>query len=248
MNTTPRRALDTTGFWLMLGLALLFGVNNVLIKLGNGGLQPVIFAGLRSLIAALAIALWMAWRGIPARLDLWRPGLLMGLLFSSEFVFLFIALDHTSVVRASSIFYAMPLWLALAAHVLFPGERLTPWRGAGFLLGFAGVVLTFAGRAGGFGDGTPWGDLAALVAGLSWAEIVVVSRRGALGHCAAETQLLWQTAVSALLLCAAAPRRRNRSNVRKISCAVSVCTKSPGRRGRKSALAILNSCAILHPS
>ena len=205
MATVTRRPLDMTGFWLMTGLALLFGANNVLIKLGNEGLQPVFFAGLRSAIAAVALLAWMRWRGIALRLDLWRAGVLMGLCFTVEFLLLFVALDLTSVVRASSIFYAMPIWLALVAHFLVPGERLTPVRFAGFLLGFGGVVLTLAGRAGGLGEGTLAGDLAALVAGMAWAAIVVVSRRSQLGGTAPETQLAWQTLVSAVVLIALAP-------------------------------------------
>lgn len=205
MIPASRRPLDATGFWLMLGLALLFGANNLMIKLGNQGLQPVFFAGLRSVIAGVALAVWMGWRRIPLRLDLWRAGLVMGLCFSAEFVLLFIALDQTSVVRASSLFYAMPIWLALAAHFLFPGERLSGPRALGFLLGFAGVVLTLAGRSGGLGDGSLWGDLAAVVAGMAWAAIVVVSRKTALGSAAPETQIQWQVLVSAVLLCALAP-------------------------------------------
>ena len=200
-----RRPLDTAGFWMMLGLALLFSVNNVLIKLGNGGLQPAFFAGARSAVALVALSGWMIWRGIAFRPDLWRQGLMAGLLFSSEFLFLFVALDHTSVVHASSIFYAMPIWLAMAAHFLFPGERLTPVRFAGFLLGFAGVVLSLAGRGGDTGDGGFWGDMAALIAGMSWAGIVVVSRLTRFGQSAAETQIFWQVAVSAPLLCALSP-------------------------------------------
>lgn len=189
----------------MFGLAMLFGANNVLIKLGNQGLQPVFFAGARSVVAALAVGGWMAWRRIPVRYDLWRPGLLIGALFSAEFLLLFVALDHTSVVRASSIFYAMPIWLALAAHFLFPGERLTPVRFLGFLMGFAGVVLTFAGRANVSEAGNIWGDLAALVAGISWAGVVVVSRLTRLGTTAPTTQIFWQLVVSAFALCALAP-------------------------------------------
>jgi len=201
-----RRSLDTAGFWMMLGLAVLFSVNNVLIKLGNGGLQPAFFAGARSAVALVALSGWMVWRGISFRPDLWREGLMAGLLFSSEFLFLFVALDHTSVVHASSIFYAMPIWLALAAHFLFPGERLTPVRLLGFLLGFAGVVLSLTGRGGGTGgDGGLLGDLAALVAGMSWAGIVVVSRKTRFGQSAAETQIFWQVVISAPLLCALSP-------------------------------------------
>ena len=40
----------------------------------------------------------------------------MGMLFAGEFMFLFTALDLTTVARASVIFYTMPLWLALIGH------------------------------------------------------------------------------------------------------------------------------------
>lgn len=205
MSPPLRRPLDLAGFWLMLGLALLFGANNVMIKLGNDGLQPVFFAGVRSLIAIVTLGGWMALRGIRLRLDLWRPGLMLGGFFSLEFLLLFAALDNTSVVRASALFYAMPIWLALFGHFLFPGERLTPVRFAGFLLGFAAVVLTLAGRAGGLGEGNLAGDLAALFGGLSWAAIVVVSRTTPIGAAAPETQIFWQVLVSGIVLTAAAP-------------------------------------------
>lgn len=204
MTIPTRRPLDTQGFWLMLGLALLFGANNLLIKLGNEGLQPAFFAGVRSIVALGFLVLWMRLRGLSPRLELWGVGVLAGLLFSGEFLFLFLALDHTSVVRASSLFYAMPIWLALAAHFLFPGERLTPKRALGFVLGFSGVVLTVAGR-GGAGEGGILGDLAAIVAGMCWAGVVVVSRKTRFGTASAEAQIFWQVLVSAVLLTATAP-------------------------------------------
>lgn len=204
MAPTPRRPLDAQGFWLLLFLATLFSVNNLLMKLGNQGLQPVFLAGMRSAIAVAALAIWMRWRGIPARLDLWRPGVLLGLVFSAEFLFLFLALDNTSVVRTASIFYAMPIWLALAAHFLFPGERLTPTRLAGFMAGFAGVLLTLWGRGEAEAGGLA-GDLAALLASFGWAGVVLVSRLTRIGQTAPETQIGWQVAVSAVVLTTLAP-------------------------------------------
>lgn len=204
MTIPDRRPLDSQGFWLMLGLATLFGVNNLMIKYGNQGLQPVFFAAVRSLVAVVFLAGWMQVRGLAFRLDLWRQGLLAGLLFSCEFFFLFLALDHTSVVRASALFYAMPIWLALAGHFLFPGERLTPRKSLGFALGFAAVVLTFSGR-GDVGDAGIWGDLAATLAGMSWAGIVVVSRKTRFGTASPEAQIFWQVITSAVLLMALAP-------------------------------------------
>ena len=201
-----RRPLDLAGFWMLLGLGFVFGANNVLIKLGNDGLQPVFFAAMRSVVAGAALGLWMYWRRIVFRVDLWRSGLLIGAAFAAEFFLLFIALDHTTVVRASVLFYAMPLWLAMAAHFLFPGERLTARRVLGFGLGFAAVVLVLAGQAGGVaGDGSLAGDLAALGAGICWAAIVICARLTPLQATPPETQLFWQLLVSAPLLMALAP-------------------------------------------
>lgn len=197
-----RRPLDMAGFWMLLGLATLFGANNLLIKLGNEGLQPVFFAAMRSLLAGVALVVWMWWRRIGFRFDLWRGGLLVGAAFGAEFFLLFIALDNTTVVRASVMLYAMPLWLALAAHFLFPGERLTPLRITGFLIGFAAVVMVIATQAanGAGGGGSLPGDLAALVAGMFWAGIVLCVRLTRLQEVAPETQLFWQLLVSAPLL------------------------------------------------
>ena len=202
-----RRPLDLAGVWMLLGLALIFGTNNLLIKLGNEGLQPVFFASMRSLLAVAALIGWMLWRRIAFRLDLWRGGLLVGAAFSAEFFLLFIALDNTTVVRASVIFYAMPIWLALAAHFLFPGERLTLSRAAGFLIGFVAVALVLATQAPGTAptDSTLMGDLAALAAGIFWASIILCVRLTRLQEAAPESQLFWQLLVSAPLLLALAP-------------------------------------------
>lgn len=200
-----RIPLDRAGFWMLLTLAVLFGANNMLIKMGNDGLQPVFFAAMRSLVAGLALYAWMRLRAIPLRLDLWRGGVLIGLAFSAEFFLLFIALDQTTVVRASVIFYAMPLWLALMAHVLFPGDRLTWTRLAGFGLGFSGVVLTLVTGHEALSGGSLRGDLAALLGGICWALIIVCARLTKLQDTAPETQLMWQFAVSAPVLMALAP-------------------------------------------
>ncbi len=202
-----RRPLDLAGFWMLLGLAFVFGANNVLIKLGNEGLQPVFFAAARSVLAGAVLAAWMAWRRISFRPELWRAGLLIGSAFAAEFFFLFIALDLTTVVRASVLFYAMPLWLAVAAHFLFPGERLTAPRMLGFGLGFAAVVLVLAGQAPGeaLAGQSLAGDLAALAAGMCWAAIVICARLTPLQAAPPETQLFWQLLVSAPLLMALAP-------------------------------------------
>lgn len=205
MTPDTRRPLDRAGVAILLALSVLYASNNLLVKLGTDAFHPVFMAAARSAVGLVALWGWMLWRGTPFRFDLWGPGLLIGACFAAEFFFLFIALDLTTVVRAVILIYAMPLWTALAGHFLFPGERLTPVRFAGFLTGFAGVAVTLVGQAGGAGGGNLAGDLAALAGGASWTAIVIVARRTRIAEAQPETQLFWQLLVSAPLLMALAP-------------------------------------------
>ena len=52
-----------------------------------------------------------------------------------------------SVSRASVIFYSMPVWFALMAHVALPGERITRLRGIGLIGGGATHVVRVAAGA-----------------------------------------------------------------------------------------------------
>ncbi|MCW8843800.1 MAG: DMT family transporter, partial [Rhodobacteraceae bacterium] len=110
--------IDTFGAVALLSFAVVLAFNQVVIKVTNGGFGPVFAAGLRSLIGLVCIVLWIALRRKPLRLtrDLVLPGLLVGGCFTFEFICLFIALDMTTVARASVIFYSMPVWLALMGH------------------------------------------------------------------------------------------------------------------------------------
>ena len=198
--------IDAFGAVSLIGFALLLGFNQVVIKVTNEGLQPVFFAALRSLGGAAVIWLWIRWRGIPLSLPrrTWRAGLLIGAVFAVEFILLFLALDLTSVTRVSVIYYSMPIWMALAAHVLIPGERLTPVKAAGLALAFAGVVVALVSRVAQPGEGGLLGDLLALGAAMTWAAIPLIVRVSELRTLRPEVQLLWQLVVSAPLLFVAA--------------------------------------------
>lgn len=200
-----RRDIDMGGTALLIFLMVILAVNQVVIKLTNEGLQPVFAAGLRSLGAVVVIWGWMRFRG--HRLDfakgtLW-PGLLIGLIFSVEFLALFLALDLTTVTRVSVIFYSMPVWMALTAHFVLPGERLTRVRLAGLSLAFAGVAWAIVDRSGFGGEASLMGDLAALIGALGWMGVSLVPRLTTLSRTRFEMQMFWQVAVSAPVLLAA---------------------------------------------
>jgi drug/metabolite transporter (DMT)-like permease len=73
----------------------------------------------------------------------------------------------------------MPLFVLTLAHFLLPGSRLTPYRIAGFAVGFSGVVIIIGPEAlSGLSDNsTLWGALAVLAAALSYAFNSIYARR-----------------------------------------------------------------------
>lgn len=184
----------------LVAFSLVLGFNQVVVKVSNDGMQPVFAAGVRSFIALTALLIYMRLRGIR-----WRvpptgigPALLIGALFSIEFIGLYKALDLTSVARVSIIFYSMPVWLALVAHFTLPGERLTPVRAAGLVLAMAGVAVAMADRQG--GQAGLAGDLFALGGALGWAGVALTVRLTSISEQTAEEQLAWQLAVSGPML------------------------------------------------
>jgi len=197
--------LDAFGVVGLTGFALLLAFNQVVIKVTNGGLQPVFFAGLRSAGAVICIALWCRWRGISVRGDrsIALAGLATGTIFAFEFLCLFIALDLTTVSRTAVIFYSMPVWMAILAHLFVPGDRLTGAKTLGLALCMAGVALAMMQRSG--GTASLWGDLAALGAAWGWAATAMMAKASPLRRLPPEGQLLWQVAVSAPILLLLAP-------------------------------------------
>ncbi len=200
-----KRSIDRSGAIAMIAFATLMAVNQVVIKLTGAGFGPVFQAGLRSAIGVIVLVIWMRARGIrfglPSGVLLW--GIVNGLFFSFEFICLYLALDLTLVSRASIIFYSMPIWLALAAHLWLPGERLGGVRALGLGLAMAGVVLALMDRSG--GQASLLGDILALFGALFWAAIALVLRLTSLSRAVPEMQLLVQVVVSVPVLLGLAP-------------------------------------------
>lgn len=197
--------MDLFGATALIAFALHLAFNQVVIKVTSGGFSPVFAAGLRSAGAVVILLIWMRLRGVGLALPraAWWPGVVAGLLFALEFTCLFIALDITTVSRASVIFYSMPVWLALIAHYVLPGEQLSRLKVVGLLLAMSGVALALSDRSGGQ---VSWaGDLLALTAALCWAGIVLCVRITPLAKVPPAQQLMMQVVVSAPILLLIAP-------------------------------------------
>ena len=73
---------------------------------------------------------------------LW-PGVLAGLLFAIEFVFIFAGLATTDAARMVVFVYLAPCITAFGLHFLVPQERLSARQWAGVLVAFGGVAVAF---------------------------------------------------------------------------------------------------------
>ena len=197
--------IDTFGAVALVFFALNLAFNQVVIKVTNGGFNPVFAAGIRSLGAVVVLIIWMKLRGVsfgfPRNARLWA--VLSGLLFTFEFTCLFIALDTTTVSRASVIFYSMPVWVTIAVNFMLPDEKLTRLKVTGLALAMGGVAVALSDRSGGHVSWT--GDLLALTAALCWAGIALLVRTTPLENVPPAQQLMCQVAISGPLLVLLSP-------------------------------------------
>jgi drug/metabolite transporter (DMT)-like permease len=101
------------------------------------------------------------------------------------------------------LLYTSPFVVAVGAHFLIPGDRLTTAKLAGLCLAFAGVAVVLIGReetTGGRGP-TLLGDLLCLGAAFAWGALTLNIRATRLATVAAERVTFIQLAISGVLLC-----------------------------------------------
>ena len=193
-----RKHPDAFAFQVMLGLCLIWGCQQVLIKWAAANIAPVMQAALRSGIAAVMVGLLICWRGGWTQVGpTWRGGLLAGALFGLEFLFIAEGLKLTSAAHMSVFLYTAPVFTALGLHLLLPSERLRLLQWLGIVLAFGGIAMAFAGGLS-FDqlDGRVLlGDALGVLAGLAWGATTVVVRASRLSEAPVTLTLFYQLAV-----------------------------------------------------
>jgi drug/metabolite transporter (DMT)-like permease len=196
--------LDSIAVATLLACCTIWGLGQVAIKLTLAEIPPLLQAGARSAGAALLLLVWMRWRGerLQFGAGAWRGGLLVGLLFAAEFGCMFYGLQFTTASRMVVFLYTAPFVVALGMPFIAHSERLTRWQLAGLLIAFAGVVWAFAeGFTTVRGGPRQWlGDALGITAAALWGATTLALRATAVSRVSAEMALLYQRAVSALLL------------------------------------------------
>lgn len=197
--------LDALAITLLLVCCAFWGYQQILIKSTLAEVPPLWQAFLRFGGATIVLLLWCAARGIPLwRADgSWRGGLLVGTLFSLEFVCIYLGLRFTSASRVTIFLYTSPFVVALLLPRLVPGEHLRRQQWLGLVLAFGAVALAFSE---GLSQQTPthagsWrGDLLALLGGLFWGLTTLAVKATAVARLCAEKAQLYQVAVTSLVL------------------------------------------------
>jgi len=200
MNRRDR--LDLLAFAVMFSLCLLWGFNQVLVKIANAGISPLLQAGLRSTGAGLLVWAWAAARGIRMfdRDGSLIPGIVAGLLFAGEFALIFWGLEFTTASRTVIFIYTSPFVVALGAHLFVPGEKLRIVQVMGLIGAFAGVAFAFSS-----GLTLPThqqliGDAMILGGAVLWGATTVLVKATRLATITPAKTLFYQLAVSAIIL------------------------------------------------
>lgn len=192
-----RKPIDLTAAGIMVVLTLIWGTQQVAIKLAAPQMSAILQMGLRSGVSGLAtlgVALWRGESGWINRATL-VPGLLIGVFFGLEFVFAGEALRYTSASHVTIYLYSAPIIAAVALGWLHPSERMRPDQWLGVVIAFSGVIIAF------FGKGDPaaypamrLGDALALGGAVAWAITTLVLRGSNLANAPAPVTLFYQLA------------------------------------------------------
>lgn len=176
------RAANFSDWIALLALTAMWGTAFMFNELALAAFPPSVLVGGRICIATVILVVYMHAQGIalPTSARAWTPMLLMAVLGNvMPFHLIAWAQQHIDSSLAGILMAVMPLFVLTLAHFFLPGSRLTPYRIAGFVIGFAGVVVIIGPEAlGGLSNNMAlWGTIAILGAAMSYSVNSIYARR-----------------------------------------------------------------------
>lgn len=192
-----RKSLDAQASGLMVILCIVWGIQQVVLKIAAPDISPIMQIAIRSgLSAILVFPLIKLQQGIHLYSKAYLiPGVWLAFLFSAEFVFVAEALRFTSASHTVVLLYTAPIFVALGLHWKLPSERLSVVQWGGIFIAFSGIVLSFVGREQKAGidlQQVLFGDALALCAGVMWALTTISLRLTKLGDAHPTQTLFYQ--------------------------------------------------------
>lgn len=185
-----------------------WGLQYVCVKITNTGISPVLQGGLRSAFAAVLLYLWMLYKKEPffEKDNSFLPGILLGLLFSVEFILVYLGISLTNASRAAIFLYTSPFFVAIGAQLFLPNEKMRSLQVIGLFCAFIGVIVAFSESLfGATGQSLMTsnmfiGDLLILIGAVLWGASTVLIKASSLANTRPSKTLLYQLVLSGVLL------------------------------------------------
>jgi drug/metabolite transporter (DMT)-like permease len=177
---TQRRDMDLTGASLALLISLFWGISPVTVKIAFQDIAPIRLAVWRFALGGVVIMLWgwLTGRLRDFRLESHeiRPLVIVGVILALQVGCTNFGTRLTSAAHAAVILNSYAVHIVVLAHFLIPGDRLTPRRLSGILVGYAGILALFVRQPEGAGV-TLVGDLLVFASSVLLAERTVYLAR-----------------------------------------------------------------------
>jgi drug/metabolite transporter (DMT)-like permease len=176
--TTPKRRLQT-----LLAFAtvyLIWGSSYLAIRVGVRELPPALFAGVRFVVAGLALGAYARLTGqaFPRTRDEWQTIVVVGLLLMAGGNGLVVWGEQwVPSGMAALIVASVALWIAYFGTLGPQGERLPARATWGLIVGFGGVAALIAPKGGAYTWELLLGEFAVLLAAMFWAGGTIYARR-----------------------------------------------------------------------
>jgi drug/metabolite transporter (DMT)-like permease len=201
-DLNEKQALDLTAMAMLVVLCASWALQQVTIKVANPGVSPILQSGIRSVGATVLVLIWMALRREPMLErdgTLWW-GIAAGLLFAGEFLLIYRGLELTHASRAVIFLYMSPFVVALGAQLFIPGEHLRMIQVVGLCCAFAGIAVAFRESLSFPTHRMLIGDVMLVGAAVLWGATTVLVKASPLARINPAKTLLYQLAVSAIVL------------------------------------------------
>lgn len=194
----------------LFGLAMVWGVSFLLVKLGLESMRPTTLVFIRAASAAVTLVLVTVCsrrRLVPPTVRRRLPDLCVMAILYSIIPWSAIGVGELTVSSgmASILNVTAPLWTALFAFLVTPTERPGKLTVAGLALGLAGTVILVVPSLVGGGSGSVVGALALLVGAMSTAAAYIYQRRRLIGVPPLRIAVWQMIFASAIMAVVAAP-------------------------------------------
>lgn len=201
-DLNKNQVLDLTAMAILVVLCASWALQQVTIKVANHGVSPILQSGIRSVGATVLVWIWMAVRREPILErdgTLWW-GIAAGFLFAGEFLLIYWGLEFTHASRAVIFLYMSPFVVALGAQLFIPGEHLRMIQVVGLCCAFAGIAVAFRESLSFPTYRMLIGDFMLVGAAVLWGATTVLVKASPLAKIKPSKTLLYQLAVSAVVL------------------------------------------------